>query len=349
MQYNERTSTRIRDWSQRFNFKQLHHRILKAVFRSAWRETTFQTPGGGALLSQVRGSRHRSWWESVKHESVWTRTHHGFKHWKKGPRTEWEDSFVEVYGYGWRAVRDSCQDAAEWESLLPDFINTLCRNWGLPTIASKKEPAAICMEPPEKKAKQYGFDGVPSSHWEQASEETYDWHRKSCSFAFIVDCKGLQSLVCGHSSLQGDGLKPIFERTLTNLVNLYDRGWTPAVPWDDPVAWQRREKNKIADYLANLTMEHKNTWSREAAWPFPGYSLEEVNVLAHSDGGTRHGQCSAAAWVVELGLFLEGRWIYKVLSMGGTFFQTPISSFSAELRALESCSQCVKAIFEYMR
>ena len=100
------------------------------------------------------------------------------------------------------------------------------------------------------------------------------------------------------------------------LAAILGRGWLPARAWDDPVIWRRRGHNAIADALANHTMNTQKSWFDVLDWPFPGHTLEDCNLLVHSDGGTRLGRCSASAWVVEACHDGQGGWSQKPIAMG---------------------------------
>ena len=69
-------------------------------------------------------------------------------------------------------------------------------------------------------------------------------------------------------------------------------------------------------------------------------------IVAHSDGGTRPGCCSAATWIIEVGFLENGTWMYKMAAMGGKYMSPPVSSFLAESIALEECSLALKSVLE---
>ena len=102
----------------------------------------------------------------------------------------------------------------------------------------------------------------------------------------------------------------------------------------------------LADYLANFTMDNGQSWSRSFDWPFPHHGVCDCNLVAWSDGGTRRHKCSASAWFVEIGLYEEGSWKFSPLAMGGSYFQTPISSFTAEMLALHECSLFIRSLVQ---
>jgi len=93
-------------------------------------------------------------------------------------------------------------------------------------------------------------------------------------------------------------------------------------------------------------MDVKETWARHMEWPFEGASIMECNVVVHSDGGTRANNCSAAAWVVEVGLFRAGKWKYHTLAMSGTYLDHAVSSFLVESIALEEASLFLRRFLE---
>ena len=60
-----------------------------------------------------------------------------------------------------------------------------------------------------------------------------------------------------------------------------------------------------------------------------------INVIGHSDGGTRAESCSAAGWVLEAVLETEGVTRHVPIAMCGKYFKEPLSSFLVEAIALE--------------
>ena len=117
----------------------------------------------------------------------------------------------------------------------------------------------------------------------------------------------------------------------------------PRYNWHDPVTWRRREHNKRADHLANVTMDRRKNWTTEYPWPYGKRGIVDCNLVMHSDGGARP-DCAASAWIIEAGLFYCGGWCSKVLAMGGIFMEPAVSSFTAESIALETALQHVKTI-----
>ncbi len=133
-----------------------------------------------------------------------------------------------------------------------------------------------------------------------------------------------------------------------NLAFILDAGWSPPRLWHDPVAWKRRELNVVADYLVNFTMDNEQTWCRSFNWPFATSTLDQCNLAAWSDGGTRSGKkvCSASAWIVEVGIYQNRSWHFRPLAMGGTYFAAPLSSFTVECFALQECASFLKHLIQ---
>ena len=127
----------------------------------------------------------------------------------------------------------------------------------------------------------------------------------------------------------------------SKLVELFGKGWRPRYDWHDPVVWRRREHNRRADHLANVTMDIQQSWTEERPLPFPGHDISKCKLVVHSDGGAR-ANCASAAWIVEAGLLTNGAWDCKVLTMGGIFFDVPVTSFTAETVAWDNATKIVK-------
>ena len=105
----------------------------------------------------------------------------------------------------------------------------------------------------------------------------------------------------------------------------------------DPILWRSRDSNKIADHLVNVTMDMGRSWQHVEPWD-PDFKLEDANVEIHCDGGRRGSACSASAWVMEAHWYRHGERITRVVAMAGTYNEIAVSSFAAELMAVDSCA-----------
>ena len=108
--------------------------------------------------------------------------------------------------------------------------------------------------------------------------------------------------------------------------------WSPCCDWANPVAWHRRDFNKLADFIVNCTFD-----SRDDSMSRSDHSLDlgNANFLCHSDGGTRECTCSAAGWIIEAVVEHDGRNLQLPIAMPDKFLAQPVSSFTAELIALD--------------
>ena len=128
-------------------------------------------------------------------------------------------------------------------------------------------------------------------------------------------------------------------RITNNLVGLLDCGFLPNCIHLDPVIWQKRELNVIADHLVNHTMDVRKSWHQICTMPYPDISLRDANFLIHFDGGTRGNDCSAAAWILEARIHRERDIVEFPVAFCGKFVSPSVSSYVAEAMALESCTE----------
>jgi len=176
-----------------------------------------------------------------------------------GDRVEWEDVFCLAFGSPWRQLRDDCQTLQQWMQWFPSFADKVCNAWGLP---------AICGMAPGATSETFQTDGPAKKQaciekW-QLSEIPYD-HGQSCpqvhwekfprSFAFVVDCKPVADILNGRCPLKSASSGPMHERMTDRIVRMLACSWGPHVRAGDPVLWQPRKYNQIADFLANHAME----------------------------------------------------------------------------------------------
>ena len=164
------------------------------------------------------------------------------------------------------------------------------------------------------------------------------YKRNFCSgWIARVDCEPLMKICCGKISLLNDELRPIFHRMGNSIVQIFENDRAPYRNEADPIQWSRRVNNTVADRLCNYTMDIQKSW-RET-WTRPdGIDIEEANILAFSDGGSRKGACSASAWI----MFVCGDDKYFPLAAQGMFFPEALSSFTVECIALENAIEHVK-------
>ena len=121
----------------------------------------------------------------------------------------------------------------------------------------------------------------------------------------------------------------------SRIFDILGAGWNLHLPTADPIIWHGRDFNKIADFLVNYTMDRREDWHQDLLIPSTRHETWKTNLLCHSDGGTREGSCSAAAWIIEA-VGVEGHFLRRYpLAMRGIFMLDPISSFTAESIALE--------------
>ena len=207
--------------------------------------------------------------------------------------------------------------------------------WGLPTLPVETTRRTTDEQSrPAKRRRQEGELQFPT-----ITVDNVAWEASSRRFLFIVDCKPLMQICCGHIPLLNEDLRPLCERLTGNLVGILEQGWRPPSEESYPVKWRRRCHNTVADLLCKHTMDMKQSWKR--TWPPPpGGHHGRTNFLIFSDGGHRPGTSSASAWIICWAICRDGgaSWQYSPMAAEGIFFAEPIGSFKAECIALESAT-----------
>ena len=169
-----------------------------------------------------------------------------------------------------------------------------------------------------------------------------EWESPVHRFIFIVDCQVLQRIVCGHTALHTDFHMPLFVRILEHLKWIFEKGLLPPRLVDDPILWVKRDVNKLADYLANVTMDRKRSWKKERSIDMPA----EYNWFAVSDGGARP-QCSACGWAVGICYKKNNTFVFEPLVVGGEFLVPRVNSFLAEALALERAAEEMRLLISH--
>ena len=344
-----RTARLMERWFRVTGTRPLHLRVLRDVFKAAWREQHL-APHDGAnnFLSTARQARSRLWWETAKHTcSRKRRRKEGIVHSGYGHRVEWEDVLVQAYGEQWREKRNACSTMVEWMALYPEFEKHICGQWELFTISEQALATATDQESrvwaKRQRTSAYPLELLPTSHGGGAPE--IPWESVSGRFAFVTDCQPLSAVVNGLTVLTNGSLEPVLCRITRNIFSLLEREWKPARDIDDAVVWRPRDYNKIADYLVNHTMDERKSWAK--TFPDSATLSCAANFLVHFDGGTRAGQCSAAAWCIEALTVCGQSTKRSFVIQAGTFMSDPVSSFLAETIAMDEAVQALAQILSF--
>ena len=109
-------------------------------------------------------------------------------------------------------------------------------------------------------------------------------------------------------------------------------GWQPPHIQEDPVHWMARSFNKVADGLADFTMDRERSWQKiVATWGDPCRG----NLIVQTDGGRRTAQCAASAAIVGLLTWVDGTFTYEPWFARGLFLSGGETVFQAEAIALD--------------
>ena len=105
-------------------------------------------------------------------------------------------------------------------------------------------------------------------------------------------------------------------------------GWALRQPWSDWVVWIPRERNVLADTLANICLDRQQSFAIRAMSAIPSSG----NFVTVSDGAARSStQSSSAAWALLA--FDHGK--ASLVAAGAVLFERYASSLDAELMGLE--------------
>ena len=124
-------------------------------------------------------------------------------------------------------------------------------------------------------------------------------------------------------------------------------GWKPFKNSGDFIEWRLRKHNKIADHVANLTMDNRKSFSWRNEILLEAIRPGNCNILIFSDGGTRPADSVASGgWVAFVlgGHWGEGDDAVHLLATGGVFINQRVSAFQAEITAAESALDFVRSL-----
>ena len=93
--------------------------------------------------------------------------------------------------------------------------------------------------------------------------------------------------------------------------------------------------NKVADGLADLTMDRRCSWRRRFSTTL---NQTTANIIVQTDGGLRQGDCAAAAFIIGFWGRAGQGLTYEPWVVHGTFLESSRSAFAAEAIALDEAS-----------
>ena len=101
-----------------------------------------------------------------------------------------------------------------------------------------------------------------------------------------------------------------------------------------------RKHNKVADGLADLTMDRRSSWSRVFQ---TSLQIQCSNIVVQTDGGRRPQEdIAASSMVVGVVGSVEGSLVYEPCFAQGVFMSSGVSVFQAEAIALDIALQWVE-------
>ena len=168
-----------------------------------------------------------------------------------------------------------------------------------------------------------------------------DWGSPQGHFLYATDNRALHQIVCGHRRIRDEAIVPLVTRVLGRIVEHMGAGWSPPGVIQDPVQWWKRDYNKVADGLADLTMDQRRTWTKRFDTNMP---MRGSNIIVQTDGGRRDGDCAAAAWTIGLWRQTAAGPKFEPMIAHGTYLDTTCTVFDTEAIALGEASKELVAL-----
>ena len=85
-----------------------------------------------------------------------------------------------------------------------------------------------------------------------------------------------------------------------------------------------RTHNKVADGLADLTMDRGSSWTVRYT---SNTDIQHGNIIVQTDGGLREGDCAAASFIIGLWVTRDGQTLYEPILAHGTFMDSESTVF----------------------
>ena len=253
----------------------------------------------------------------------------------------WEDIIVRHFGEFWRDMRDRSNRIA-WIELRDDFVSRACADAHVPLEGYKPRDSSTDLAEHVSKKRRLEFSGAQpeANELQETPAALLRWSSWEKRFLFICDSELLVDAVCGRAVLEEELYEPVLERIVCAIAGFFENGWRPPTDWEDPVVWMRRSHNKVADGLADWTMDHATTWEREYPTTI---DITHANVIIQTDGGRRSSMCAAASVVAGVLSIRQGKLIYEPFYARGTFISHDVTVLQTEAIALDEATRYVRS------
>lgn len=276
---------------------------------------SFKLPNQQQPLRHLLQARCIHHWQETRHGNAWIDPHNatGWRHAKCGHQSHWEQLLVDVHGSQWWDC--PAANLSAWQSAKKDFVEQVCHNWSLGGIRRQPGPTG---------PRCGATAAVP-----QWRSEDLQWSEAGSSFEFRVDNELVSSWLNGTAAGRKSSFVPRISGALDILQKLVqEEGWHLRSLQSDWVQWVPRERNCLADHLANKCLDSGRSFAVQRLLPDP----KETNFIITSDGATRQStQSSSASWAVLA--IIDGN--IKLVAAGAIKFVTQVTSTDAEMTGLE--------------
>ena len=128
---------------------------------------------------------------------------------------------------------------------------------------------------------------------------------------------------------------------LDKIADHFQCQWTPPSLCEDPVKWMARSFNKVADGLADLTMDNRKSWTQRFC---TSLAVGDANIIVQTDGGRREADCAATGFIIGLWDTKSGTKLYEPLMAHDTFMDNDCTVLVTEAIALDEATAAVQQI-----
>ena len=325
MAYNTRTATLIQKWLANSGVKAAHVKVLKSVYKDAWKEKIFCLDNGDAPLHALRIYRDSCWWQTWRAITTRsTRRKAGVSHAQGGQqKTSWEHPFVTVWGVHWRTRLNAATKLAEWMRGYTEFEHVLCRDWHLP---GEPQGEQSYIPAPFISVKMPTSPNDPPLLVPNPREQL--WDAGGPRLWIQTDNQQVAEVFAGRSLMTVEALRPNCINIARILWRLLDKGFRPRTDITTFIEWDPREFNALADHAANCALDQRSGW--EVAGASSHDALPHFRLCV--DGARRgSGQASGGMAVLAYNDVGGSREQYRA----GTLFANLDSAFASEVLSME--------------
>ena len=155
----------------------------------------------------------------------------------------------------------SGRNGEEWRAGRDEFARVVGEEWAVRGIRKEKEREGKGGWKKKEGKEEEGEDDEEGQRKYKAHPKDRHWDEVGKRVKLVVDNQATANVLNRKAICRSEFFRPIIRRCLNWQYGFVQAGWKPFKDSGDFIEWRLRKFNKIADHVANLTMDNRKSFS----------------------------------------------------------------------------------------